>query len=77
MTGVQTCALPISINVALSIGLYLAEHATGPYKDHFITFSSKPKLQNVVGSTITEKINNMYTAQWNMKIGRASCRERV
>lgn len=54
------------INVALSIGLYLAERATGPYKDHFITFSNKPKLQSVYGHTIVEKIENMYNADWMM-----------
>ena len=54
------------INVALSIGLYLAERARGPYKDHFITFSNRPALQEVVGSTIVEKIQNMQNAHWDM-----------
>lgn len=54
------------MNVAISIGLYLAERATGPYKDHFITFSGRPELQAVVGKTLTERVTNMSQADWQM-----------
>jgi len=54
------------IKVAISLGMYMAEHATGPYANHFITFSESPELQEIIGSTIVEKINNMSHAAWDM-----------
>lgn len=53
------------IDVAISLGIYLGERATGAYKDHFITFSSQPKLQKITGTGIVEKVANLSRAQWN------------
>ncbi|MBR1591688.1 MAG: DUF2828 family protein [Ruminococcus sp.] len=46
------------IDVALSLGIYFAEHSTGPFADHFITFSENPRLVEIKGNDITEKVNN-------------------
>jgi hypothetical protein len=54
------------IHIALSLGLYLAERALGPFKDHFITFSNHPQLQTVVGRDLHEKLRNMNNANWDM-----------
>ena len=54
------------INVAVSLGIYMAERAKGPYKDHFITFSANPKLQEIQGKTILEKTKNLVKANWTM-----------
>jgi len=54
---------PIYIAVALSI--YFAERITGPYKNHFITFSMAPKLQEIVGNSLYSKWLNMKNAQWD------------
>jgi hypothetical protein len=54
------------INVALSLGIYLAERAKGPYKDHFITFSANPELQKIVGTSLKRKVNNLSRAHWEM-----------
>lgn len=53
--------IPNNIPIATSIGLalYTASHNTGVFKDHFITFSSRPKLQKVQGKTITEMVRNV------------------
>ena len=32
------------LDVSRSLGIYFAERLTGPYKDHFITFSSHPEM---------------------------------
>jgi hypothetical protein len=53
-------------DVALGLGIYLAERAKGPYKDHFITFSNRPKLQELKGANIVEKVNNLWRASWDM-----------
>lgn len=68
VSGSMTCgrgnARPIDVAVAL--GLYMAERAEGPYKDHFITFSDRPELQKVKGKNISEKVHNMARADWSM-----------
>lgn len=43
------------IDVALSLGIYFAEHNKGIFKDHFITFSKTPRLVEIKGSGIVEK----------------------
>jgi|SRR5579875_623278 len=54
------------ITVALSLGVYLAERNKGAFANHFITFSERPQLQEIVGATLAEKLNNMSTAYWDM-----------
>ncbi|MCD7799887.1 MAG: DUF2828 family protein [Ruminococcus sp.] len=43
--------------VAISLGLYFAEHSNGAFANHFITFSSMPRLIEVKGNDIVDKIN--------------------
>lgn len=54
------------IEVAISLGLYCADKSTGPFADHFITFSSKPKLQEIIGNDIYEKVLNLADADWEL-----------
>ncbi len=42
--------------VAQSLGIYFAEHNKGTFKNHFITFSENPKLVEVKGRDIVEKV---------------------
>lgn len=53
------------IDVALALGLYVAEKQTGAFKDTYLTFSAKPKLANLVGSTVKEKLDSMDMDDWN------------
>lgn len=53
-----------AINVALSLGLYCAEHARGVYKDKFITFSYNPELVHTQGDSFSNKIQNMKMETW-------------
>ena len=52
------------INVAISLGLYCAEKAKGPYANHFITFSSNPKFVKVEGVDFYDKAKRMLDAEW-------------
>ena len=48
------------INVAISLGMYAAERAGGPFKDHYISFSSKPQLIKVEGIDFADKVFRIY-----------------
>lgn len=48
------------INVAISLGMYAAERAGGPFKDHYISFSSRPQLIKVEGVDFADKVYRIY-----------------
>lgn len=52
------CCSPRPIDAALSLGIYFAEHCKGAFANHFITFSMHPKLVEVRGRDIAEKVWN-------------------
>ncbi len=54
---------PIPEAVALSLGIYFAEHNRGVFRDHFITFSQSPRLVEIKGRDIAEKVR--YCASFN------------
>lgn len=45
------------LNVAISLGMYFAERNKGPFKDHYISFSSRPQLVHVTGYDFVDKVN--------------------
>ena len=53
--GTKATALDVSVAMAI----YLAEKNNGPFKDMFITFSSRPTLHKITGKTIREKVSNI------------------
>lgn len=54
---------PLPAAIALSLGLYFAEHNTGAFKNHFIEFSSKPQLIEIKGETFADRLR--YVASFN------------
>jgi hypothetical protein len=53
------------IDISVSLGIYFAERNKGPFKDHFITFSRRPRMQKVQGNNIAEKTVNLANADWD------------
>ena len=48
------------INVAISLGLYCAERIGGPFKNHYISFSSRPQLIKTEGVDFVDKVYRIY-----------------
>lgn len=73
VSGSMTCAAggrssksqTTCLEVAVSLGLYLAEKNTGVFKDTFLTFSSSPKLLHLKGNVV-EKCAQMNKSDWGM-----------
>ena len=53
------------IEVAISLAMMCAEKCSGPYHNHFLTFSIEPKLQEIVGNDIVDKVRNLENAAWD------------
>lgn len=48
------------INVAISLGMYCAERAKGPFAGHYVSFSSRPQLIKVEGFDFCDKVSRIY-----------------
>lgn len=48
------------IDVAISLGLYCAERNNGPFKNHYISFSSTPQLIETRGIDFCDKVSRIY-----------------
>lgn len=47
--------------IALSLGLYFAEHNKGVFSNHFIEFSEKPQLIEIKGKTFVDRLRYVTT----------------
>lgn len=52
------------LDVAVSLGAYVAEKAHGPFANYFITFSDDPQLVRFEGVDIVDKFNRARHADW-------------
>jgi len=57
MTGREASA---PINVAIGLGMYCAERVSGPFKNHYISFSSRPQLIKIEGVDFVDKVRRIY-----------------
>ena len=48
------------INVAISLGMYCAERAGGPFANHYISFASRPQLIETKGIDFVDKVLRIY-----------------
>ncbi len=54
------------MEVAISLGMYMAEKNHGEFHNHFMTFSTTPEIVEIEGNNIYEKVRNMERAHWSM-----------
>jgi len=48
------------IDVAISLGIYCAERISGEFKNHFISFSSRPQLIEIEGIDFCDRVKRIY-----------------
>ena len=64
------------LEVAVSLGLYLADKNKGKFKDTFLTFSGKPELMHLKGN-INQKIDQMVKSNWDMNTNLNKAFEKI
>lgn len=63
LSGTSSAVKPI--DVAVSLGLYLSEKNTSVFKDMFMTFSARPKLE-ILRGTLSQRVSQLSKAEWEM-----------
>ena len=70
VSGSMSCSVPgtsvSAMDISIGLGLYFSEHNHGEYKDIWINFSDKPKVQNLSGSSLSQRLLHMDTRDWSM-----------
>ena len=51
----------LPIQVAISLGLYCAEKANGPFANHYISFASRPQLIKTDGVDFVDKVRRIWS----------------
>jgi len=69
--SVTTC-----LDVAVSLGLYVAEKNKGKFKDTFLTFSGSPELLHLKGN-IVEKAAQMVKSNWAMNTDLVKAMDKI
>ena len=64
------------LDVCVSLGLYLADKNTGPFRDMFLTFTDNSKLEILKGNLIS-KLNQLRRADWGMSTNLHSAFEAI
>lgn len=64
------------MDVAVSLGLYLADKNVGKFKDTFLTFSGSPELLHLKGN-IVEKCQQMTSSNWGMNTDLVKAMDKI
>lgn len=69
-SGSMTCYNMLPMANSLGLATYIAERNTGIFKNMFITFSSEPRLVELKGKTIVDKLNSFESIVENTDIDK-------
>jgi hypothetical protein len=69
--GSVTC-----MDVAVSLGLYLADKNQGAFKDTFLTFSGSPELLHLKGNVV-QKMAQMVASKWDMNTDLVKAMDKI
>jgi hypothetical protein len=64
------------MDVAVSLGLYLADKNQGAFKDTFLTFSGNPELLHLKGNVV-EKMQQMVKSDWGLNTDLVKAMEKI
>ena len=64
------------MDVAVSLGLYLADKNKGVFKDTFLTFSGKPELLTLKGNVV-QKAEQMVKSSWDMNTDLVKAMDKI
>ena len=64
------------LDVALSLGIYLADKNVGKFKDTFLTFSTTPELLTLKGNVV-QKYDQMSRSEWQMSTDLNAAFEKI
>ena len=64
------------MDVAISLGLYMADKNKGKFKDTFLTFSGSPELLHLKGN-IVDKIKQMSDSNWGMNTDLVKAMDKI
>lgn len=59
-SGSMTCNNALPLSVAISLSMYCAERARGPFAGHYISFSRRARLVKVEGVDFVDKVKRIY-----------------
>lgn len=62
---IMTCEGMRPLDVAISLGMYCAERAAGPFHNHFLTFESYPNFIEIQGVDFCDKVKRIAQAGWH------------
>jgi len=54
------------LQVAISLGMYLAERNKSEFQDTFLTFSESPEFVRLQGGSVADRMRNIEQANWGM-----------
>jgi len=64
------------MDVAVSLGLYMADKNEGKFKDTFLTFSATPQLLHLKGN-ILDKCHQMSSSDWGMNTNLVAAMKKI
>lgn len=70
-SGSMTCNNSTPISAALSLAIYFAERNTGRFKNHFMTFSENPELQELKADNLWDNLSGIKSIVANTNIEAA------